>query len=136
MTHPGHAESTDIALCGAMRHPRSSMTDPVDEDMDIAADDAEVVDALPVPEGAAAHAVPAPAPSASRGGALVSAGPVAVQAAAVAVTGFAAGAATVAVVRRHRAKKAVRARRKNRKALGEVRASRSFLVDIHLLNRD
>jgi hypothetical protein len=54
----------------------------------------------------------------------------------VAVTGFAAGAATVAVVRRHRAKKLVKARRRDRKALGEVRATRSFLVDIHLLNRD
>jgi hypothetical protein len=61
---------------------------------------------------------------------------VAVQAAAVAMTGFAAGAATVAVVRRHRARKQVRSRRKDRKALGEVRASRSFLVDIHLLNRN
>ena len=59
------------------------------------------------------------------------------QAAAVAVTGFAAGAATVAVVRRHRAKKASRlGRRKDGKALGEMRASRSFLVDIHLLSRD
>jgi hypothetical protein len=112
------------------------MTDPVDEDMETGADDAEVVDALPVPEGASAHAVPAAGPPPSRGGVLVSAGPVAVQAAAVAVTGFAAGAATVAVVRRHRAKKAVRRRRKDRKALGEVRASRSFLVDIHLLNRN
>jgi hypothetical protein len=112
------------------------MTDPVDEDMETGADDAEVVDALPVPEGAPAHNVPAPAPPASRGGVLVAAGPVAVQAAAVAVTGFAAGAATVAVVRRHRAKKAIRRRRKDRKALGEVRASRSFLVDIHLLNRN
>ncbi|MCW2996371.1 MAG: hypothetical protein JWQ18_3866, partial [Conexibacter sp.] len=67
---------------------------------------------------------------------LTVAGPVAVQAAAVAVTGFAAGAATVAVVRHRRAKKQVRSRRKDRKALGDVRASRSFLVDIHLLNRD
>ncbi|HEY4098161.1 MAG TPA: hypothetical protein VGM33_21740 [Baekduia sp.] len=110
------------------------MTEPVDEDMDSAADEAEVVDALPVPEGAPPADVPAPAPVPRTG--LVSAGPVARQAAAVAVTGFAAGAATVAVVRRHRAKKAVRQRRKARKAIGEVRASRSFLVDIHLLNRD
>jgi hypothetical protein len=101
-------------------------------------DDVEVVDALPVPEGPQAREVPAPAPVAepSRGG-LVVAAPVAVQAAAVAVTGFAAGAATVAVVRRHRARKVLKARRKEtRKALGEVRATRSFLVDIHLLNRE
>ncbi|HMJ36791.1 MAG TPA: hypothetical protein VK501_23000 [Baekduia sp.] len=112
------------------------MTEPVDEDIETGADEAEVVDALPVPEGTPPREVPAPAPLMSRTGALVAAGPVAVQAAAVAVTGFAAGAATVAVVRRRRAKKAVRARRKDRKALGEVRASRSFLVDIHLLNRN
>jgi hypothetical protein len=103
-------------------------------------DEVEVVDALPVPEGAPASGeVPAPAPSGPARGSLVVAGPVAVQAAAVAVTGFAAGAATVAVVRRHRARKAARrglSRRKDRKALGDVRASRSFLVDIHLLNRD
>jgi hypothetical protein len=100
-------------------------------------DDVEVVDALPVPEGPGE--VPAPTPAAPPRGALVTAGPVAVQAAAVAVTGFAAGAATVAVVRRHRAKKARRSARrrgKDAKGLGEIRASRSFLVDIHLLNRD
>lgn len=102
-------------------------------------DEVEVVDALPVPEGPPSGEVPAPAPAGAAGRAgLVVAGPVAVQAAAVAVTGFAAGAATVAVVRRHRAKKARRglARRKDGKGLGEIRASRSFLVDIHLLNRD
>jgi hypothetical protein len=111
------------------------VTDPAHDDLETGADEAEVVDALPVPEGAPAGEVPAPAPTAPRGG-LVTAGPVAVQAAAMAVTGFAAGAATVAVVRRRRARKALRGRRKDRKALGEVRASRSFLVDIHLLNRD
>jgi hypothetical protein len=98
-------------------------------------DDVEVVDALPVPEGA--DEVPAPfAATPARGGLTVSAAPVAVQAAAVAMTGFAAGAATVAVVRRARARKQVRTRRKERKALGDIRASKSFLVDIHLLNRN
>jgi hypothetical protein len=105
------------------------VTDPVQQP------EAEVVDAVPVPEGAAATEVPAPASVGGRGSGLAVARPVAVQAAAVAITGFAAGAATVAVVRRHRSRKAVRARRKDRKALGEVRASRSFLVDIHLLDR-
>jgi hypothetical protein len=114
------------------------VTDPQEQELAADADDAEVVDALPVPEGAPPREVPAPAVGGLRGGGrgLVVAGPVAVQAAAVAVTGFAAGAATVAVVRRHRARKQVRSRRKDRKALGEVRASRSFLLDIHLLNRD
>lgn len=117
------------------------MTDPSFEQaapIDDPDADVEVVDALPVPE---AHEIPAPAPVAtpddgpSRN--LVVTAPVAVQAAAVAVTGFAAGAATVAVVRKARSRKQVRLRRKEqRKALGEIRATRSFLVDIHLLNRD
>jgi hypothetical protein len=110
----------------ARQHPAAAESQP---------DEAEVVDAVPVPEPGEIPA-PAPAPVDNRGG-LVVAAPVAVQAAAVAVTGFAAGAATVAVVRRHRARKVLKARRKEtRKALGEVRATRSFLVDIHLLNRE
>jgi hypothetical protein len=101
--------------------------------------DVEVVDALPVPEAheipAPPASTPAPAEPTSRGG-LVIAAPVAVQAAAVAVTGFAAGAATVAVVRRARARKQVRARRSGKDKRGDIRATRSFLVDVHLLNRD
>jgi hypothetical protein len=64
----------------------------------------------------------------------------AVQAAAVAATGFVAGAATVALARRHAARKANPALRKRRKAkrrrgdVIDVVASRSFLVDIHLLS--
>ena len=66
----------------------------------------------------------------------------AVQAATVAATGFVAGVATVALVRRHAARKANPALRRRRRGkrrgseVGEVLASRSFLVDIHLLNRD
>ncbi len=56
--------------------------------------------------------------------------PAAVQAAAVAATGFAAGIATIAVVRRRRVRRAARGRRR---ALGRVVASRSFLVDVHML---
>ncbi len=90
-----------------------------------------------MPEGAPLARSPHPAPVGTRGGrGLIVASPVAVQAAAVAVTGFAAGLATVAVLRRRQAPKQVRSRRKDRKALGEVRASQSFLVDIHLLNRN
>jgi len=55
--------------------------------------------------------------------------PVAV-AAGVAATGFAAGMATVAVVRHRRVRKATRRRNK---MLGRVVASRSFLVDVHVL---
>ena len=56
------------------------------------------------------------------------------QAAALAATGFVAGAATVAVVRRRRSRVSRRRRRKAG-ALGEIVASNSFLVDVHLLKR-
>jgi len=59
----------------------------------------------------------------------------AVQAAAIAATGFVAGAATIAVVSRHRTKRALKKRRKSG-PLGEIVSSNSFLVDIHLLRRD
>jgi hypothetical protein len=57
--------------------------------------------------------------------------PVAV-AAGVAVTGVAAGMATVAVVQRRQARKAAK---KRRRTLGKVVASRSFLLDVHVLDR-
>ena len=82
-------------------------------------DEAEVVDAVPVL--ADDRGVPAPRPA---GGVVV-----AKQAVAVAATSFAAGVATVAAVR---AGRAVRSRRRARKALPVV-ATRSFLVDVHLL---
>ena len=56
------------------------------------------------------------------------------QAAALAATGFVAGAATVAVVHRRRSRVSRRRRRKAG-ALGEIVASNSFLVDVHLLKR-
>src|SRR5688500_9222842 len=52
------------------------------------------------------------------------------QAAAVAATSFAAGVATVAIARAHKVR---RTRRRARRAVGPVVASRSFLVDVHLL---
>jgi hypothetical protein len=58
---------------------------------------------------------------------------VARQAAAVAATSFAAGVVTVAAVR---AGRAVRARRRARRKAGAfppVLATRSFLIDVHLL---
>ncbi|MDX6666374.1 MAG: hypothetical protein QOG68_2580 [Solirubrobacteraceae bacterium] len=51
-------------------------------------------------------------------------------AAGVAVTGVAAGMATVAVVHRRQARKAAKRRKKT---LGKVVASRSFLLDVHVL---
>jgi len=59
----------------------------------------------------------------------------AVQAAAAAATGFVAGAATLALVRRHSARKVARARNRQRRG-GDglaIVASRSFLVDVHLI---
>jgi hypothetical protein len=55
------------------------------------------------------------------------------QAAALAATGFVAGAATVAVVHRRRSRAPRRRRRKS--SMGEIVASNSFLVDVHLLKR-
>jgi hypothetical protein len=85
-------------------------------------EEAEIVDGLPVVaepqvvEPAARPLVPAR------------------QAAALAATGFVAGAATVAVVHRRRSRVSRRRRRKAG-ALGEIVASNSFLVDVHLLKR-
>jgi hypothetical protein len=63
----------------------------------------------------------------------------AAQAVAVAATSFAAGAATLALVRRHGARKqlkraASRPARRGSEAL-EIVASRRFMVDIHLLDK-
>jgi hypothetical protein len=60
----------------------------------------------------------------------------AVQAAALAATGFVAGAATVAVVHRRRNRVSARRRRKSKGVIGEIVSSNSFLVDVHLVRRD
>jgi len=59
------------------------------------------------------------------------------QAAALAVSGFAAGAATVALAHRRRSKVAAkgRGRRKKGGIVGEIVSSNSFLVDVHLIKR-
>lgn len=58
----------------------------------------------------------------------------AVQAAAAAATGFVAGAATVALVKRRSARKLARARGPRRAAdLLPIAATRSFLVDVHVI---
>ncbi len=84
----------------------------------------EVVDGLPVP------AEPAPVPEPLRPAAVP-----AVQVAALAATGFVAGAATAAVVARRRYRPSRRRRRK-KGAIGEIVGSNSFLVDVHLVRRD
>jgi hypothetical protein len=86
----------------------------------------EVVDGLPVPaEGGTLEDRQAAAPPAVP----------AVQVAALAATGFVAGAATVAAVSRARTRRAARKRRRSG-PLGEIVASNSFLIDVHLLRRD
>jgi hypothetical protein len=60
----------------------------------------------------------------------------AVQAAAAAATGFVAGAATIALVRRHTSRKLARSQRAMpRRAVDmlPVVGSRTFLVDVHLI---
>ncbi|MGZ4299208.1 MAG: hypothetical protein ACXVVK_19395 [Solirubrobacteraceae bacterium] len=81
----------------------------------------ETVDGMPVLSAVRAVATPSPVLRP------------AVQAAAVAATGFVAGAATLALVRRHSARKL--ARRPSRRALDTlpIVGSRSFLVDVHLI---
>jgi hypothetical protein len=59
----------------------------------------------------------------------------AVQAAALAATGFVAGAATIAVVSRARTRRAAKKRKKTG-MLGEIVSSNSFLIDVHLLRRN
>jgi hypothetical protein len=83
----------------------------------------EVVDGLPVVAHHTRVLEPSePAPLPAR------------QAAALAATGFAAGAVTAAVVTRRRAKRP--ARKKKKGVVGEIVSSNSFLVDVHLLRRD
>ena len=90
------------------------------------ADEAEVVDGLPVLADPSAPTT-APAP-----GALAPVAPK--QVAAITAGGFLAGAATVAMVHRRKTKKLLK--RRPRTAVGEVLTSNSFLVDVHLLRRD
>jgi len=85
--------------------------------------DEETVDGLPVlAEVRAVERAPALLP--------------AVQAAAAAATGFLAGAATIALVRRRSARKLARAQRGAARRGVEmlpIVSSRTFLVDVHLL---
>jgi len=97
-------------------------------------EDAEVVDGLPVLAAPPEDHVPAePAPP---GGMLANV-PTR-QVAALAASGFVAGAATVAMVHRRRSRSLRKqlARKKSRTALGEIVGSNSFLVDVHLIRRD
>ena len=102
------------------------MTEPTDQPGEAEPIDAvEVVDGLPVvvttDSGDVEAVRTAPVPAR--------------QAAALAATGFVAGAATVAVVSRRR-HKPTRRRKRKKGAIGEIVGSNSFLVDVHLRKRD
>lgn len=88
----------------------------------------EVVDGLPVLAGPRILASAPPARSRALG---------ARQAAAMTATGFVAGAATAVLVARRARTLALRGgRRRRRKGpLGEIVASNSFLIDVHVLRR-
>ena len=84
----------------------------------------------------AADLAPYIAPAAPSGGALeqrVANLPVPIQAAAVAATGFIAGAAALAVATHRRNSKLARRRRKT--PFGEILSSKTFLVDVHVVKR-
>lgn len=112
-----------------MRHDPGLVTQEPDDIIETteAAADEEVIDGLPVLADDTRVIEPVmPAAVPAR------------QAAALAATGFVAGAATVALVHRHKVKVASKRSRRGKKraALGEIVTSNSFLVDVHLLRRD
>jgi hypothetical protein len=97
-------------------------------------DELEVVDGQPVLTSDDAHTAVAPADQPGGAAALVPAK----QVAAMVAGGVAAGAATVALVHRHRTRSLTKRlrKKKGRVAPGEVMTSNSFLVDVHLIRRD
>jgi hypothetical protein len=101
----------------------SSQPDPADASAEFA--DAvleeEAVDGIPVlAEVRAIEAAPSPALPA-------------VQAAAAAATGFVAGAAALALMRRHATRKLARSRLQRTVEALPIVGTRSFLIDIHLI---
>jgi hypothetical protein len=110
-------------------------TEPVDAQV-VGADGEpeEIVDGEPVLDDGSGSLMSA---SASSAVALATAASPAVQAVAVAATGFVAGAATLALVRRREARRSARSalRRRGADALPIV-GTRSFLIDVHMLRPD
>jgi hypothetical protein len=107
-------------------------------------EDVEEVTAEPVPDGEgprpAVPAVAAPAPEdRSRGLVASRTGQVVAQAAAVAATGIVAGAATTALVRAARGRRAAgragSSRRGPRDGAVGIVETRTYVVDVHLLGR-
>jgi len=112
-------------MCGAMPveppHPSAAPDDATKiPDVIRSADAEEVVDGLPVL--AELRAIERASPALP-----------AVQAAAAAATGFVAGAATLALVRRHGARKLARVSSRRTAGGLPIIGTRSFLVDVHLI---
>ena len=102
--------------------------------------DAEIVDGEPVagydPLAVATQGRPAVAATRPLSVRPVTVGVPARRAAALAATGFVAGAATVAVASRRAPGRFARRTRRGRKGVvGEILSSNSFLVDVHLVRR-
>ncbi|MDP2709582.1 MAG: hypothetical protein Q8O56_00065 [Solirubrobacteraceae bacterium] len=98
------------------------MTDEPPVVFDQAAYEGEILDGVPVLADEA-RSVEAQRPS-------LALSPVVVQTAALVGASVVAGAATVAIAQRRRARRVARRRRRT---IGPVLASRSFLVDVHVL---
>ncbi len=98
----------------------------------MASEEEEIVDGLPVLAEVRPVEPTAPAPLSVAPAPLP-----AVQVAAVAATGFVAGAATLALLRRQGARRLARARLSQRRLPGAlpIVGSRSFLVDVHLISK-
>ena len=115
--HRAENDPAEPAPVGELRPDREELVEPVEPDV-------EIVDGYPVlaEVRTVERASPASLP--------------AVQAAAAAATGFVAGAATVALVKRRAARKqAARNGRGSRRPadLLPIAATRSFLVDVHVI---
>lgn len=92
--------------------------------------DDEVLEVDVVEEVDATVVLSAPAADLTRARAPL---PVIAQAAAVAATGFVAGAVTAAVVRAVRSKSAIKPRRRPLPVGPQIVTTRSFLIDVHVL---
>jgi hypothetical protein len=116
-----------------------SDTELTPTDRDPTLDDAEEeerVDGIPVLAEVRPVEPPAGVPGLRAPGTLARPSLPSVQAAAAAATGFVAGAATLALVRRHSARKLARAQRalpRRPVDMLPIVGSRTFLVDVHMI---
>jgi len=104
----------------------AAVVDPEVVNPEVVDPDAEIVDGLPVL--AEVRTIERPSHASLP----------AVQAAAAAATGFVAGAATIALIRRRSARKTTRNGKNGSRRVADllpITASRSFLVDVHVIGK-